>query len=464
MTAVAGQEAAGGRWARLRWPASWLFVVLTVLGAVVLASAFGVVAVRNPLATITAVVLFTLHGVVFALVLRTIDYLEPEPVWMLVAALIWGGVIAAGNALRANVALESILTKLTSLTFVRDWAAAVEGPTDEEILKTLGIVALVLLARRNVNSVLDGLVYGAFVGLGFQEVENVIYSLNAVVQADVDSAGPVVQTFVVRGLLTGLWSHTVYSAIAGAGVAYAALRTDRSWARRLGVALAALLAAWSCHFLWNSPLLDSATGGLPGAYGPLFAVLVKGALILTLFLVLLWIARRGEYRPLTAELAAQGDPRLATPAEIAALRTARTRRSARWNAFVAGGLVAIRPVRRLQRAQADLAVALNQGRPTGAIIDRVYAQRQRLTQFGVAEATGARRSSIVGWVSVAAAVLCLFFPFLLVVPIGVFASTVPRARRRGVAADPKVRTGLELGLVLTVVWLIDAAARSAGLG
>jgi 4-amino-4-deoxy-L-arabinose transferase-like glycosyltransferase len=94
----------------------------------------------------------------------------------------------------------------------------------------------------------------------------------------------------------------------------------------------------------------------------------------------------------------------------------------------------------------------------------VYAQRQRLTQFGVAEATGARRSSIVGWVSVAAAVLCLFFPFLLVVPIGVFAWTVPRARRRGVAADPKVRTGLELGLVLTVVWLIDAAARSAGLG
>ena len=48
------------------------------------------------------------------------------------------------------------------------------------LLKTLGVVIIVLVARRQINSVVDGAVYGAFVGLGFQVVEDFIYAVNAV--------------------------------------------------------------------------------------------------------------------------------------------------------------------------------------------------------------------------------------------------------------------------------------------
>ena len=86
----------------------------------------------------------------------------------------------------------------------------------------------------------DGAVYGAFVGLGFQVVEDFIYAVNAVgIAGQGDRVGPVIVTFFLRGFLAGLWSHTLFSALAGAGIAYFVVRRqNRSLSRRLAVALA----------------------------------------------------------------------------------------------------------------------------------------------------------------------------------------------------------------------------------
>ena len=367
----------------------------------------------------------------------------------------WGGAVASSNALRANMALESILVKVMALSFVRDWAAAVEGPTNEELLKTLGIVAIVLLARPYLNSILDGVIYSALVGLGFQEVENVIYSLNAVGQAGTDALAPVWQTFVLRGLVAGLWSHTVYSAIAGAGVAYAVLRTNRSWSRRLAVAVAALLVAWTGHFLWNSPLL----GQLP----VLPVMLAKGALILGVFLVLLRLARRGEFESLSSRLAAPADSAVATPGEVAALRLHRTRRLARWNAWTTGGGTAARAAKRLQRVQADLAVALRDGGPdevARGLVD-VHQAREALWRSGIIEADGTRRSTAMGWVSMVLAFGTLAVPLFAVAPLVLFGVGVQTARRRRVRADPRLRTALWLSVIFAAAWLVNVVARLA---
>jgi RsiW-degrading membrane proteinase PrsW (M82 family) len=453
------------RWVRaaLGWPATWLFLILSAVGVVVLAEAFGPAVVANPVASITAVVVFTLHGAIFFAIIRTVDWLEPEPRPLIFAALLWGGIIACSNALRANTALESILVKIAPLPFVRDWAAAIEGPTDEEILKTLGIVAIVLLARRQINSILDGVVYGAFVGLGFQEVENVTYSLNAVAQTGTDSVGPVFQMLFVRGLLAGLWSHTVYSAIAGAGVAYAVLRREKAWPVRIGVALLALLVAWSAHFLWNSPAV-SAISDLPGGWGTIAALLLKGVVILTAFLVLLNLARRGEFRTLANGLASLRDPAIATPNEIGVLRRRRTRAVARWNAWVYAGRPASRAVKHLQRAQADLAVALrDDGAAVPARLPAVRVARQSLQQRNIADADGFRRSTVLGWVSLVAAFGTLIHPIVTLVPLGFLLLGVTNARRRRQRADPRLRTAVYLALTLSVVWLISFLARSTGL-
>ena len=45
------------------------------------------------------------------------------------------------------------------------------------------MILIVLIARAQVNSVLDGMVYGALVGLGFQVVEDIVYAVNAVAVA-----------------------------------------------------------------------------------------------------------------------------------------------------------------------------------------------------------------------------------------------------------------------------------------
>jgi len=446
------------------WPAVWFLVALAIIGIVILGTAFGPAIVDAPAAFVVAVILFTIHGAVFVTIIRTVDWLEPEPRWLFAAAIVWGGFVASANALRANTALESILVKITSLSFVRDWAAAIEGPTDEEILKTLGIVMIVLLARRQINSILDGVVYGAFVGLGFQEIENITYSLNAVAAAGYDSVAAVLQTFVVRGLLAGLWSHTVYSAIAGAGVAYAVLHRERSWWNRIGVALGALALAWLMHFLWNSPAASSLTD-YAGSFGTLLVLLIKGFLILGTFLVLLHFFRKDEYEGLAGQLESLGDRWTATPNEIAALRGWRSRGRARWNAFVYAGPRGYRRVRRLQRAQADLAVGMRDGAQAGYAMRLPALQRARygVYQLGISDADAIHTSTVTGWISFVLAFAVLVSPIFLVFPLGLLVVGITRARSRRQRADPRLRTAAVLALVFLLAYLVNLIARSAGL-
>jgi protease PrsW len=450
--------------AAARWPAVWFFVALSIAGVVILAIAFGPAIADAPAAFVLAVVLFAIHGAVFVTIIRAVDWLEPEPRWLFAAAIIWGGFVASANALRANTALESILVKVTSLGFVRDWAAAIEGPTDEEILKTLGIVMIVLLARRQINSILDGVVYGAFVGLGFQEIENITYSLNAVAAAGEDSLGAVVQTFVVRGLLAGLWSHTVYSAIAGAGVAYAVLHRERSWFNRIGVALGALALAWLMHFLWNSPAAASLTDNA-GTYGILLVLLIKGLLILGTFLILLHFFRKDEYEGLAGPLESLQNPWIATHNEITALRGWRSRGRARWNAYVYGGMRAYTRVRSLQRAQADLAVDMRDNGEAGyhARMPELQRARYGVAQVGIGDADALHPTTTAGWISFVLAFAVLINPIFLVLPIGFLIWGVARARSTRQRADPRLRTAAVLAVIFALAYLVSVIARAATL-
>ncbi len=443
-------------------PAWWMFAVLIVFGAVVLTLAFGSAAVRYPVPLIAGVVLFGLHGAVLIWVLHTLDYLEPEPVSMLAAALAWGGLVATAAALRANTAGEDILTRLFPPAFVRVWGAAIEGPTNEEILKSLGIVALLLLGRRHLNSVMDGVIYGAFVGLGFQEVENLTYTLNVAASQDSNTIGPAWQMFIVRGLLAGLWSHTVYSAIIGAGIAYAVLRQDRPVAIRIAVVAVAFAAGWAAHFFWNSPLLTDPLSRISGNFGSLLSMFVKGFLVLGTLVVITHFARRTEYRALSGRLTAVANPVLATPAEIAALRTGRTRRIARWNSFVRGGRRAQRATRKLQRYQADVSVALAENRPPPPELAALYATRQRLTAAGVVEADAVRAPRTwTGRLSMVVAVATALLPFLVVIPFGLAAWQVGVARRQRRTVDPRLLSAATLSLVLAVLWVLTVIANAA---
>lgn len=387
-----------------RTPVFWLVLILVAAGAVRIAVIGGEFFSAYPKATLTATALFALLAVPFWLFLADLDFLEPEPVGLQILAFAWGGLVATSASIGAGPAVEALIGH-----------PVLTGPAVEEIAKTLGIVAIVVIARAHFNSVLDGIVYGAIVGLGFQIVEDIVYALAAVAQAGHgDSTQPVVATFLLRGFLAGLWSHTLFGALAGAGLGYLAVRRDRSRPRRIGVALLAVLGAWGAHALWNMPVFDYGlgTGGLA-----LLAVLIfKGLPPLLLILLLIRAAHDREADFYTARLAELDDPSLVTAGEIAALRSGQRRAEARRHARLRGGPRAQASVRRLQRAQARLAVELSRSPdiPHERRRAAVHEQRAILAGLGVTEAvlppdgTGAWRRRAESALAAAVAIAVLW--------------------------------------------------------
>jgi RsiW-degrading membrane proteinase PrsW (M82 family) len=381
-----------------RTPAFWVVLVLLAAGGIRIAMIGGRYFAAYPTATLTATVLFALLAVPFWLFLADLDFLEPEPVTIRVLALAWGGLVATAASIPGSSALEDLIAKLGSPRLAADWGTVLAGPTVEEIAKTLGIVAIVLIARAQINSALDGVVYGAMVGLGFQIVEDIVFALGAVALAGRgDSVQPVIATFLLRGFLSGVWSHTLFGALAGAGIGYLVVRRDKTRAVRTGVALLAVFGAWCSHVLWNAPLFgdDLGNGGLA-----LLAVLVVKALPpLLLILLLVRVAHDKQADFYTAQLAGLGDPELITERELAVLRSGPRRAEVRRHARIRAGHKGQAAVRRLQRAQARLAVELSRARnsespPGQSAAERPVArwcavvreQRAILADLGVEEA------------------------------------------------------------------------------
>ncbi|MCA2212887.1 PrsW family intramembrane metalloprotease [Jidongwangia harbinensis] len=399
----------------LRQPAFWIMMAVLVAGAARMAVVGGRFVGVYPFATAVAVALFALLAVPFWLFVSELDFLEREPIALRVLAFAWGGLVATSVSLAGSEALDDLVAKLGSPELAAGWGAALAGPTVEEIAKTLGVVAIVLIARNQINSVLDGVVYGALVGLGFQIVEDVVFALGAVALAGRgDDVQPVVATFLLRGFLSGMWSHTLFGALAGAGLGYLVVRADRPPANRVGVAVLAVLGAWASHVLWNSPLLGDGLGG--GAAALLAVLLLKGLPPLLLILLLVRSAHDREADYYVGQLAALDDPELITEGELAVLGSGSRRSAARWYAGRRAGRRARTAVRRLQRAQATLAVELSRDAcsvsdgSVGRWSDVVREQRDVLRSLGHPDAVAGtpswrRTFSLAGTTALAVAVV-----------------------------------------------------------
>ncbi len=342
----------------LRRPAFWVVTLLLAAGAVRMSLIAASYVGTYPLATGVAVALFAIYAAWFWVFVSELDFLEPEPLPLQITAFAWGGLVATSVSISGTVAAQNIIAKLGSPELAAETGPALVGPAIEEIAKTLGLVAIVLLARTQVNSVLDGVVYGALIGLGFQIVENVVFALGAVaVAGEGDTVAPVVTTFLLRGFLAGLWSHTLFGALAGAGIGYLTVRTDRPFRTRLGVAVLAVLGAWLSHVLWNAPLLGDGLGN--GAAAALAVLLLKGVPPLVLVLLLIRAAHDREADFYLSQLAELRNPEVVTADELRALSSGSRRARARAYAHSRAGRRGRAAVRRLQRAQARLAVALS---------------------------------------------------------------------------------------------------------
>lgn len=271
--------------------AFWVFTVFVLLGFWMVGRTVLTSERIAPVATVLGLASWLIFLLPMLWFFRKLGVLGAQSPGALTLAFLWGGFGAVGLALSANQAVISLLAKLGGPEFAAHWAPAIAGPSDEEPLKLIGVILLVLLAGDRIRSVAGVMALGALAGLGFQVVENLTYTINGTFNSPTTNpVEPVVQMFFVRGLLCGAWSHSAYTAIAAYGVGWFVVHREAAFGRRLGVAAGAVFFAWLMHGLWNSQLFADV---FPAPWGVLAYMLFKGIPTL-LASLLLWREARRE--------------------------------------------------------------------------------------------------------------------------------------------------------------------------
>jgi RsiW-degrading membrane proteinase PrsW (M82 family) len=359
---------------QVRQPAFWLFVVLfAVAGLTILTEQLRYLQFF-PSGWIFSVALLALYVVPVGIAIWLLDLYEREPISLVLAAFVWGGVIATGLAVTINTSLIEVVAKLFGPSFAQTWGVAIVPPPVEETLKYLGVVTILLIARNEIDDVLDGFVYGAVVGLGFAAVENVQYFIQAVANSGgADQIGPVLGMFFLRSLLIGAYMHVMWTGLTGAGLAYFVTRLDQPYQRRLMVAVGLFLAGVVAHMLWNSPLLN---GLLTDIGGIVVFGLIKGLPFLGFLIFLVILAGRREQRWFATLTQADVGSDVLTQPELNELGGLRSRWAARRRVRAIKGPQGGKLAAQLQREQINLAMIRSR---TGSDDDpSMVAQRERI--------------------------------------------------------------------------------------
>lgn len=349
--------------------AFWVYLLLIVVGLFAMFQQLqGPVAAFQGSLVLSAV-LFAAYTVPFWLFLRHIDRFDSVPEKFAGAAFLYGGVVATfAMATYANNAVISLWAKTNGQQFAADWAAALTAPMTEELAKASGLVLLLLLAPRLIRTAFDGLIVGAFLGLGFQVFEDVIYGvLSAYGDFGVDSVASSYATSITRVVL-GLTSHWIYSAIFCAGLIYVIGRPDEP--RRIGRGLLLMLAAMVLHGLWD------ATGGFAGINPFLFPVLYI-LVPVTLIALFVWIYKTSvvtERRWMRELMEPEVTAGVLTQADVDALAGSRKQRTAYVKAEA--GHKSHVHAKHVLHAAGDLATQI--ARDGGADSDRVRFARAEL--------------------------------------------------------------------------------------
>ena len=229
----------------------WVLVAIFVSGALYVVTSVGATNGAFNEAYATGVITSGLFAAAFVAFLRYADRFERTPTLLAVTAFLVGGFGATfAMSIQGNGALGSLYEKAFGTVWAKDWQAALSAPFVEESAKGIVFLLLLGLAPRVIRTVSDGLIVGAYVGLGFQIIEDMFYAQNAAFsQFGAHQADAVLQVFLVR-TVTGITSHAMYTALVCAGLIY--LIGTRAQSRRIGRGLALVLAGVLVHVFWDA--------------------------------------------------------------------------------------------------------------------------------------------------------------------------------------------------------------------
>jgi RsiW-degrading membrane proteinase PrsW (M82 family) len=315
-----------------------------------------VLSVPNPVALGVATVAAIIPAVFYSLLVIYLDRYEAEPWYTLLGAFLWGAVVAVVFSVIAQLVAGGIVHSAYGAGASEFFGLVIGAPVSEELTKGAALLVLLLLFRHEFDNTLDGIVYGALVGLGFAMTENILY-FGTTYQAE----GPVGFgfLFVLRAVLGG-FAHALYTATTGAAIGWARAQYGRGF-RRVLVPLGGITLAILLHALWNGSIYAFSTwfGDDASAWtvlliifgGPIFFIL-PGVVTAVVIAV---IVNRRVLRILKEQLGAEVPAGVISPEEYAALTDARLRRTTSWRVLREGGVRRWLAWRRFNRLAADLA-------------------------------------------------------------------------------------------------------------
>ncbi len=270
-------------------------------------------------------------------ILRRLDTTEPEPWWLLDGAKWYGSALSLGVAAAFNLTAEGVLTILFGRAFATGLQLVFLNPLAAEAAKGAAVLLLVWLLRNEFDGVRDGILYGAYVGLGYLVAVTMVTLVRAYIATGTLAALNIV---LWRFVFLGLNEHTLWTALFGAAVGLA-MQTERRW-----LSIAAPLAGFLLGLLadmLHQTIMIGFFGGTLGWFGyprtslALFGAIPPGVVwlaaaistlavqfpfYLLLLVALIW-SGRWERRVLERELRSEvGTPSM-TEDEYAALLAGR---------------------------------------------------------------------------------------------------------------------------------------------
>jgi RsiW-degrading membrane proteinase PrsW (M82 family) len=332
-TGTAG-EAAPGTTTKAKRRQANRRVVVFISTLVLLNATYILLSIRTWAALLTVLVAAVVPAVTYSVLVMLLDRNEREPARILLGTFLWGALVAPIFALLLEIPADIALKQSLGSVAARLLTGIAVAPLAEEAAKGLALLLLFCFLPDEFDNVLDGVVYGSLIGIGFAMTENTIYYATAIAH------GNFAEVFYLRGVLGGLAGHSAFTATTGAGLGYA--RETGSRFMKVFSPLLGLTLAVGQHFGWN--LIGGAVVEAPfnlrlaHPYVTSFIIAwVYNSPAVGTLAAIVGLAWGREARILARELPEEVKEGIISPTEYATLSSVSARRKAEWQALVSGG-------------------------------------------------------------------------------------------------------------------------------
>jgi len=209
---------------------------------------------RHPAQAAMAVILAAGTSLPYAGVLLWLDRYEVEPWPLLGFAFLWGAAAATTAAMVGNGIFLAIVSQWAPHPQALAFTTIVGAPFIEEGCKGAAVGLIFLAFAHDFDNILDGVIYGAFAGLGFAFFENLMFYVS-------EPPSQMLSLTWGRGVLTGLTGHPTFTALTGIG--FGVVRVMRRGRARWLAVPAGFATAVIAHGLWNNYAVHAVHQAVP---------------------------------------------------------------------------------------------------------------------------------------------------------------------------------------------------------